>query len=389
MRPVADRHIPCRLERKRTHGCVTVSLSVHLPRHFSSVLAVSIAIGTFASPAAQAAPDLVLKPVIVRDPATNNQPAIHLVLPAGWKSEGGVLWRPEMSNVGTIDLRAWNPVSGESLEIMPIEPFVWRKGGIPNAATGSIYLGSRVMQVIGDPATFIEELAPQLRPRLRHAAVVQRMALPRAAKAVEASLRDSKRTLRTRAARVRFEYREAGAIMHEDVYCALLFAESRTAPGMLYWSPGRLYSFRARKGHLHESAPLLHTILSSLRYDPVWFNRYFRARLFWGQTRLRPVRSPAELTRYLSLLSDRATPAASHAYERSVAADARALRGFGEYVHGLQLFRSPREGREIQLPAGYRQAWESPAGGYFLSSSPTFTLQDAAGATWTQLEPVD
>ena len=364
-------------------------LSVEIAWQSRSTLIAALAIGLLAWPSAQAAQNLALKRVVVRDPATHNQPAIHLVVPAGWRSEGGVLWRPELSTVATIDLRAWNPVTGESLEVMPIEPFVWSKGGIPNPPTGSVYLGSRVLPVIGDPATFIEELAPQLRPRLRDAEVVQRMPLPRAARALEASVRGLGRTLRARAARVRFEYREAGVVMHEDVYCALLFAESRTAPATVYWSPDRLYSFRARKGHLDGSAPLLHTIVSSVRYDPAWFNRYFRARLFWGQTRLRPLRSPAELARYLSALNDRATPAASQAYERKIAADARALRGFGEYVRGLQLYRSPTAGADVQLPAGYRHAWESITGGYFLSQNPTVSPREPGGAAWEQLEPVD
>ncbi|HTT40571.1 MAG TPA: hypothetical protein VMH32_23185 [Burkholderiales bacterium] len=348
----------------------------------------ALAVALLASASAHAAQSLTLKPMVLRDPATGNQPAIRLVVPAGWASEGGVLWRPEMSNVATIDLRAWNPEGGESLEVMPIEPFVWSNGGIPNVTVGSVFLGSRVLPVISDPAAFIEELAPQLRPRLRHAEVVERIALPRAARAVEQGTSTLGRTLRARAARVRFEYREAGVVMQEDVYCALLFAESRTAPATVYWSPERLYSFRARKGHLERAAPLLHTILSSVRYDPVWFNRYFRARLFWGQTRLKPLHNPAELTRYLSALSDEATPAATQAYRRKLSADARALRGFGGYVRGLQLYRNPIDPHEVQLPAGYSQAWESASGSYFLSQNPTVSPRGAGATVWEQLERV-
>ena len=345
--------------------------------------------GLAISPSAHAAHNLVLKPLVVRDPATNNQPAVRLLVPAGWRSEGGVLWRPEMANIATIDFRAWNPYGRESLDVMPAETFVWNKGGITRFPNGSVYLGHRVLPAVGDPVAFIEEMAPQLRPRLRHASVVQVTALPHAAKAVEATLNEAATARWARAARVRFEYREAGTIMQEDVYCALVFVTSSSSPTTVYWRPERFYSFRALKGHLDESAPLLHTMVSSLHYDATWFNRYFRAGLRLRQAGIKLVHDPGTLTRDLSGFSDRPTPAAQEAYERKSAADTAIMRAFGEYVHGLELYREPTEARQIQLPAGYGQAWQATTGGYIiLSRDGGFTPRRSASGGWTRLERV-
>lgn len=344
--------------------------------------------GLAISSSAQAAHNLVLKPLVIRDPATNDQPAVRVLVPAGWRSEGGVLWRPEMANVATIDFRAWSPYGRESLDVLPVETFIWNKGGITGFPNGSVYLGHRVLPAIGDPVTFIEEMAPQLRPRLRNASVVQVTALPRAAKTVEATLSEAGTARWARAARVRFEYREAGSVMQEDVYCALAFVTSSTSPTTVYWRPERFYSFRAPKGRLDGSAPLLHTMVSSLHYDTVWFNRYFRAGLRQRQSDIKLVRDPGTLTRYLSGFSDRPTPAARQAYERKIATDTAIMRGFGEHVRGLEVYRGSAEAQQIQLPAGYTRAWEAAAGGYILSRDAGFTPRSSTSGAWTALERV-
>jgi hypothetical protein len=345
--------------------------------------------GLAISPSALPAQNLVLKPLVIRDPATANQPAVHALVPAGWRTEGGVIWRPEMANIATVDFRAWSPYGRESVDVMPIETFVWNKGGIAGFPNGSVYLGRRVLPATGDAATFIQDIAPQLRPRLRHASVVQVGVLPAAAKAVESTISGASATRWARAARVRFEYREAGSVMQEDVYCALLFVISPSAPTTIYWQPERFYSFRAVKGQLDSAAPMLHTIAASLRYDPTWFNRYYRVGLRQRQAAIKLVHAPGTLASYLSGFSDAPTPAAREAYQRRLTADVTIMRGFGERVHGLELYRGSAGAPQIQLPAGYDQAWRATSGAYILSRDAGFRPRHVPGGAWARLERLD
>ena len=190
-----------------------------------------------------------------------------------------------------------------------------------------------------------------------------------------------------RAARVRFEYREAGVVMQEDVYCALLYVTSAASPTIVYWRPARFYSFRAPKGRLEAVTPLLHTIVSSLRYDPTWFNRYYRVGLRQRQGGIQLVHDSGTLAQYLSGFSDRDTPGAHEAYQRQLAADAAVLRGFGEYVRGLELYRSPFQ-PQIPLPAGYNQVWRASTGGFILSRDAAFTPHRTESSNWARLEHV-
>ena len=79
---------------------------------------------------------LRLKLLSVKDPGVGGDEAFHMLIPAEWKSDGGIVWHPDWSNLATTSMRIWNPNGSEALEILPTSPFVWTQGGITFFPTG-------------------------------------------------------------------------------------------------------------------------------------------------------------------------------------------------------------------------------------------------------------
>jgi hypothetical protein len=337
---------------------------------------------------AAAAPErLTLQWLVVRDPAVNDLEAFRLLVPAGWRSEGGVVWAHTMSTLATAALRVWDPRGAQALELMPSEPYVWAQGGIPYFNPGQIYLGNRVWPVIEDPAAFVSQYAPHVAPRLREAKVVGQVPLPEVARAIAPTVLEPGVPKEVRAARVRFEYVDHGKAIHEDVYCALVYATSPMSPGVVFWQPVRLYSFRAEKGHLDSAAPLMHTMVSSLRIGRDWYAAYMYVVQLWQQNMLQGIRSAGELSRYIAGVSEDMRRMSREAYENQQRANDRAMRGFGEYIRGVETYHNPIEGRAVELPHGYRDAWVSGNNEYILSNDPSFNPNVGDTRNWTRMRP--
>src|SRR5438552_4680925 len=90
-----------------------------------------------AKPAA-AAP-LRLRKYTVNDPMMGCD-AFTLLVPEGWKVEGGVAWQMEYANLATGQMRIFDPQSAAALEVLPTIPYTWDSNGIPFFPPGSNYM---------------------------------------------------------------------------------------------------------------------------------------------------------------------------------------------------------------------------------------------------------
>lgn len=330
---------------------------------------------------------LRFKSLSVYDKAVGTE-AFRMLIPTDWKAEGGIFWRHELSNLATVAMRLSKPHSPEALEMFPITPHVWTEGGIQFFPPGSNYLGNVVLPVIGDPATYVQQVVlPQVRRNVSFR-VVGRKSLPDVAKAVAATVQEQGVHKTVKAERVRLEYQEAGRAVEEDVYCVLVYAQTPMLPGTTFWTADRLFAFKAEKGKLDGMSGLLHTMASSVKINPVWFAKYQQVVALWQQGKMQSIRSAGELSRYIARTSDQISAMNRQAYEARQAANDRINRNFSEYIRGVQTYQNPLESRPVELPTGYREAWVSGNGEYILSNDPSFNPNVGSTQSWQRMKPV-
>lgn len=328
---------------------------------------------------------LRLKLSTIQDPGIGTE-AFRMLIPIGWKLEGGILWQLERSNLATVAMRVSNPKGTETLEVFPNIPFVWTEGGIPFQPVGAIYLGNEVLPVIDEPDAFVERVViPRFRQPV-HARIVAREALPDVARTVAASVQEPGVQKRVTAGRTRLEYQEAGKWMQEDVYCILVAAQAVILPGTTFWGTERLYSFKAEKGKLEQATPVLQAVGSSFKLNLSWFNQYQQVLQMWRQNVMKSIRAAGALSKYLAQTSEEISAMNRQAYENRQASQDRINREFSEYIRGVETYQNPFEGKSVELPSGYNEAWVNPLGEYVLSNDPNFNPNVGDTRNWRRMD---
>lgn len=355
---------------------------MHRRRCFGLVVALAMAGTSLASqtPALR----LRLQPVI--DPMVNNEVAFRMLVPKDWRVEGGIVWRPEISTLAYLQLRLSDPQGSSALEFFPTLPFTWNVQGYPGFPPGSLYLGSYVVQPL-DPENFVRHiLLPQMRARVSPR-VLRTDPLPELANQVALTVQEPGAVKQVGAARTRIEYQEGTKTFEEDIYSVIVYSQVPMTPGLTWWGPERLFGFRAEKGQLDRQAPLLQAIFASARVNRLWFAHVLQVREAWMQNQMQAIRNAAELSRYIARTSNEISDMQQQAWENRRASEDRSAEAFSEYIRGVESYRDPYAGHEVQLPTGYSEVWASRNGDYILANDPGFNPNVSAQGTWQRIEP--
>jgi hypothetical protein len=349
---------------------------------------IGLTIALTAIPAAmpgQAAP-LRLRMQAIRDPMVNNEEAFRLLVPENWRVEGGIVWRPELSNLAYLQMRLSDPQGTRALEVFPTIPFTWNERGYFGFPPGSLYLGSYVVAPLA-PDDFVRQvLLPQVRGRVSPK-VIRSEPLPDLARQVAATVQEAGAMKQVAASRTRIEYQEGARTIEEDIYCVNVYTQTYVLPGVTYWGAERVFGFRAEKGQLDRQAPLLQAISASVRVNPGWFSRVLQVREAWVQNQMNAIRSAGELSRYLARTSDEMSAAQQQAWESRRASEDRSAEAFIQYIRGVETYRDPYADRDVQLPTGYQDVWASRDGQYILANDPNFNPNVSATGTWQRIDP--
>jgi hypothetical protein len=360
------------------------------PTSVTALLALALALALADTTACSQEPGgdgdaLRLRRLSVTDPMMGGEEAFSMLVPADWRVEGGIVWRPELATLAYAAMRISNPQGPEMLEVFPNIPFTWNERGYMGFPPGSLYLGMYVQQPIWDAQQYVQSVTlPQFRQGV-NARIVDRQELPDVARLTAAAVQEPGAQKRVVAERVRIEYAEGGRQIEEDIYCVLVFTQVPTMPGLTMWGTDRIFSFRAEKGKLDEQAPLLHAMVFSVRINPSWFNKYLQVQQMWIQNQMQAIRSAGELSRYLSRTSAEISDMNMRAWEERQASQDRLSREFSEYIRGVETYVDPLAGHDVQLPSAYAEAWVSSNGEYILSNNPNFNPNVGSNQSWERM----
>ena len=314
--------------------------------------------------------------------------ALSLLIPASWEGEGSVFWRlhPTMPAGALIRLR--NPAGCEAFESWPAQPYSW--GGMlamTGFPEGSNYLGNEVRPPAANAFDYIERyVLPRVRSGLSFR-VVARAEMSELAAALRAQSAATGNYLPTEitAGRVRIEYELDGRPIEEDFYCALT---KIFLPGgnMVIWNADQLGAMRAAQGQLDGQAKILQTIVTSIRINPQWLNRYQQLVEALTAYQNRQIANAGVLSRIISQTHAEITESRQQAYEQRQATMDRISDSYSQYIRGVDEYRNPDTGAQVELPSGYSQAWRGLNDEYIVTDNPNFNPNIELNGDWTLLE---
>ncbi|HBA85177.1 MAG TPA: hypothetical protein DCZ95_13900 [Verrucomicrobia bacterium] len=334
-----------------------------------------------------AAEPMKFKPLVVHDPMVNNIEAFRMLVPADWTAQGGIVWRADNVIPATASMTIASPNGLAVLSLFPGQNFTWMEGGYGLFGIGDNYLGNIVMPPMADAAEFTSRiLIPQFRNNVAGLRIVQKEDLPAIAQAVAPTIQEPGVQKTVRAGKVRIQYESSGQPFDEDIYLVLVYSSFPAMPALTLWSTERLYSFRAPRGQLDSYAPVLQAMVSSFRLSPQWLNAFVQVQTQWIQNQMQSIRNAGALSRYISSVHEEISDMNRQAFENRQASMDRINKNFSQYIRGVDEYNNPFEGRPVELPSGYHQAWANSSGEYILTDQTSFNPNIGSNVEWKPLE---
>jgi hypothetical protein len=312
----------------------------------------------------------------VKDPGAGNMEAYSLLVPAGWKAEGGVQWFPDHSIQAVLLMRITDPQTGAAIEFLPCQNFGW--GPTISIPPGSNYLGNIRWPPIQDVPEFIRLFYfPGALARLQTARIVDTENHNKIAEQVSRM-----RGGPARCGRVRYEYQDGGQTWEEDIYVTLVYTPMQD---MTFWYGGAA-SFRSHRGQLDRLTPVMNTTINSLRQSPEWFGYLMYVRKLFLNRMAQGIRNAGVISDTISRNTAEIRKMYEDSYRKANESQDRISRSYSEYIRGVDTYRNPYEERPIQLPSGYDGVWVSRSGEYLLSNQPGFDPNAGSNVEWRRLE---
>lgn len=310
--------------------------------------------------------------------------------PADWQVEGGIIWRENPTRPVTFHLRVFNPRGLEQVESFPTLMFTYGGGLGPGTAfpIGSNYLGTEVRPPVRNAIQYIKEI---ILPRYRagvQAQLIGEQDLPQWAQAVAAQTEQSPGTqIIFSAGKVRIAYIHAGQAIEEDHYCIVQQMSFLAAGSMMYTQNGeRAHAMRAARGQLDQSTPVMQIMVTSVRVNLQWFNKYTQVWQALYQMQMQRIKAAGRMSQIISQTHNEISDMMHQSWVRRQASEDRIHKQWTQSMRGVEEYYNPIERRSVELPSSYREAWINGQGEYILTDNPNYNPNVQAGGNWQKLQ---
>jgi hypothetical protein len=323
---------------------------------------------------------VVFNRVAIRDPQVNDIEGATLLLPEGWRLEGGFVWMPPFALQANLLVRAHDPQTGAAVEILPMQHYVWPMQMAVPMQIGQNWLGSVVMPPPRNAVEFVQNVYMQgPLQHLRGARLEGVEDMPQLA-AELARAQGMGQTVHV--TRLRYSYNFGGRGWEEDVNFTLTFEPS---DGMIVMWYGAGNAMRAPAGELGRMRPLLDVPVQTLRFTLDWSAALHHARKVYQQGRAEHMHRVGELGIMLTQHRDEMRRVHQQTYEAQQASQDRISFARREVLGGVQTYVNPFNSRTVELPAGYRHNWVSDDGQVICTDEEMFDPQQGDRRTWQDM----
>lgn len=342
---------------------------------------------------------------IMDDPRHVGGEAYRILVPAGWRIEGSVIWKNGAADPAAPWIKLIGPARQE-IGILPPTTFIWNPQALGSRYhAGSFYSGTEVQPPMLDPAQCIKSIIiPRYRRNLDNADVVYQQPLPELAQAGRLKYpQPAYKNAVFQAGKVRFEYVENGVPMQEDLYVLTAAVQVRAGQTIATtWAPDEIRYSKAPKGTLDTQLPLFETAMFSLRPNLQWWARVQEVAQELGRLQAQTSNSAAaQAMQQQAAAADRALTERKLAqsgnpisdiliqrYQNRQAVMDRMNATWAPTIRQVEVYRNPTSGENTELPSGYSAAWVNKDGDYLLSGSVKYDPNSASDGAWTRLEKV-
>jgi hypothetical protein len=340
-------------------------------------------------------------------------PALSLLLPPDWQFQGQVEYSPTVgchADLVQVVFRAQSADGRQRLELFPNHHWQWAAdpGMVQmmqaNARQAAAF-GRRECD-IAPPLRAADYLRQQVLPKARPGAqVLGAEPLPDLARALNAQAQEQVQLAARQgmqiqaqvdAARLHLAYSSQGADVEEwlagvTVVTAVPAPSFNPRTGRMgrtlsyQCAASTVFAMTAPKGELAGQERFLDMILSTVQVDPQWEGRVLQVIGSMSAADSKAAVDRAAIARQAGETINKGIIQGQE--ERNRRTD-RAFAQFDEYIRGVQTYRNPATGEQVQLDNQYGHAWTNGLGDYVLSDHAGFNPNAALKGNWTELQPV-
>jgi hypothetical protein len=326
------------------------------------------------------------------DPQTGIE-AFRLLIPKGWRGEGGITWSADPALPARSDFRFYDPGGLSEFRVFPTRAFFWtdNRTFLATNPPGSLRFGTRVAPPVDLRTAFRETLIPELRGRALGLRLVEEKEVPELAELAKGKPESGVRST-AEGGKVRIEYEEDGRPMEEELYAAVSQFVIPLSGGALsgdyyinYWYIDYIFSFRAERGKLDAHSKTFQTMVYSFQVNPRFFAKVANVRESLAQEAIRGIHAVGNMGERIARAGSVMRADQQSAWEERQEAQDRIARNFSDYVRGVERYNDPFAGKEVELPSGYGHAWANNLGEYIVTESPSYNPNIGSNLTWEPL----
>lgn len=335
----------------------------------------------------------------ITDDADGGKVAVRLLVPADWQVRAAVAWRNDPIYPAYVSGSVFNPGGLEAYVTYPFLRFVdgmresaAQIGAIagPDAAAymarsypeGSFYLGAEVRRRVERPMDYLKQFViPRFRPDLASATLISDDEQPGLERSV-AQINGNPQGFVCRVSKIRVQYLIGGQAVDEDFYITLTFMPIANT---LSWT-GTVKSFRAGKGRLDATMPLLRTVDSSSQMDIKWYNDVEQVKQMMAQVISNEQLQIAIRSRIVARTSAEISDIIRQGYEDRQRVQDKINQEWDDTIRGVDRYQSPYAEYPIEVPAGYSHAFVNALGEVIVTNEEGFNPGQVVNGDWREMK---
>lgn len=332
-------------------------------------------------------------------------PSLSMLVPVDWQSQGATTWNiKDKCNTIQTRLVATGP-DGRAVEFFPAYTWVWADDPGPLQATArqTAAYGTRPCD-ISAPMSASDYLRRNLAKYRPNAQVVGMEPAPKLLETLQKQARQTeqaaaqynlRRSVRPDAARVRVRYSVNGKPMEELIFAATITTATlgpsfNARTGQM----GQAYSYsnvayvtgeRAPQGQVDASQKFFELIVGSSRVNPAWQARVSNNALAMQKIEQKGI---ADRSKIVAQNAEDIRKINQESYENRQRSQDRMSEQFSQTIRGVETYRNPGTGEEVELSNQYGHAWVNNKGEYLLSDQEGFNPSVELKEDWQPLEHV-
>lgn len=363
----------------------------------------------------------------IRDPGMNNIVSHTLLVPKGWKVEGGVAWTPGMK---PFVHNQFGALAGDGREIWFLSAAMNSYAEVPPGLAQYMQMQGQAMPPPGTPqadgtvwqapprdaADYVaRQLLPQGRPKASNVRVLEterlrefeemmnQMLAPMLQAQQQGGMAAMQMGIQTdqsiTVSRISLGYQEDGRTYRED-FIVLLMLGRTIIPDMSGWQGGPtvqhfwwgmpIVAARAPADRYAATEPLFITIAGSLSSTPEWQIRidelHAEIARIEHEGRMADIEEFGRRQRQIAQTNREISDMQMSSWQERQDSNARMARSFSNTMLGVDDYRNP-DGTSVSLPSDYNSVYTDAQGNYMMSNDPHFDPNriDQRGG-WQQIE---